>query len=117
MYQLSSHYSVNESSSLFTITIPTLSESEEFVIVRCANNAQENFVRQNLANESWLVREASYNKELNETTPTGDWFEVKSEAFRFFDRNGQEIRAASTASILNRFRVSAAPKSRSRRAA
>ena len=104
-FQLSTNYSVNESSSLFTITFSEISESDQYITVNLRNEAQESFIRQSLQEPYYMVRRVRYDKESGDTSVQSDWMEVSRQAFKFLDRDGQEVKAYNSNDILNRFLV------------
>ena len=105
MYQLSTHYSVEQSSSLFTVSVPEITESQEYVTINLRNEAQESFIRQSLSEPTFLIRKVRYNKETGNTENLSDWLEVQRDAFKFIGLDGKEVQAFSTESVLSRFLV------------
>ena len=104
-FQLSTNYSVNESSSLFTVSFSEINENDEYVTINLRNEAQESFIRQSLSEATYLVRRVRYDKESGKTVPLSDWEEFERDAFKFLDMNGKEVKGYSTSSILDKFRV------------
>ena len=103
--QLSTDYSVNQSSSLFTINIPEICVSQEVVTVQLHNAAQESFVRQSLAEPFFLVRRVKYDKVTGKTEELSDWQKFRSDGFKFVGMDGKEIHSYNTMDVLSRFKV------------